>query len=233
MAHFVLVHGASHGGWCWRHIVPLLEGMGHRVLAIDLPGHGEGEAPMPQVTLSEYKAAVLAAIEEGTILVGHSLAGLTITLAAAQRPQAMGALVYVAAFVPPSGVRLTDFRHDAVNSAMDEVTHREGMLSIPDPETSGALFYSDCSAEDRAYASARLSPQPISVMTEVLDFDAPNVVRHYVLCTKDKVVMPAYQRAVTKGWPTGTVHEMDTGHSPFFSQPQAFADILDRIAQKI
>jgi len=28
---FVLVHGAYHGGWCWKELVPRLSGAGHRV----------------------------------------------------------------------------------------------------------------------------------------------------------------------------------------------------------
>ena len=84
MARFVLVHGASHGGWCWRHVVPLLEAKGHEVAALDLPGHGPGEAPDPQVTTADYRDAALAALGDGAVLVGHSLGGLTITLAAAR-----------------------------------------------------------------------------------------------------------------------------------------------------
>jgi len=34
--HFVLVHGAMHGAWCWYKIVELLEKDGHKVSAIDL-----------------------------------------------------------------------------------------------------------------------------------------------------------------------------------------------------
>ena len=36
----VLVHGMSHGAWCWELLEPRLRRAGHRVLAVDLPGHG-------------------------------------------------------------------------------------------------------------------------------------------------------------------------------------------------
>jgi hypothetical protein len=29
VATFVLVHGAWHGGWCWRRVVPRLRAAGH------------------------------------------------------------------------------------------------------------------------------------------------------------------------------------------------------------
>jgi hypothetical protein len=36
MTTFVLVHGAWHGGWCWRRVADLLERRGHDVM-VDMP----------------------------------------------------------------------------------------------------------------------------------------------------------------------------------------------------
>jgi hypothetical protein len=41
MATFVLVHGAWHGGWCWRELTPLLRDAGHAVCTPTLTGLGE------------------------------------------------------------------------------------------------------------------------------------------------------------------------------------------------
>ena len=38
---FVLVHGAWHGGWCWRRVSDLLEKKGHKVFSPTLTGVGE------------------------------------------------------------------------------------------------------------------------------------------------------------------------------------------------
>src|SRR5436853_6758183 len=35
---FVLVHGAWHGGWCWRRVADLLEAKGHKVYTPTLTG---------------------------------------------------------------------------------------------------------------------------------------------------------------------------------------------------
>jgi len=35
---FVLIHGAYHGGWCWRKVVDMLEKRGHKVYAPSLTG---------------------------------------------------------------------------------------------------------------------------------------------------------------------------------------------------
>jgi pimeloyl-ACP methyl ester carboxylesterase len=51
---FVLVHGAYHGGWCWRRVADLLEARGHKVYAPSLTGNGDrshlaaSPAPRPE-----------------------------------------------------------------------------------------------------------------------------------------------------------------------------------------
>ena len=87
MTTFVLVHGASHGSWCWDKVVPLLEAQGHQAVAVDLPGNTycEFDIPAAQVNLDTYAnhvCRVLDRLGEPVVLVGHSLGGLTITQAA-------------------------------------------------------------------------------------------------------------------------------------------------------
>src|SRR5262249_4959825 len=38
---FVLVHGAWHGGWCWRRVADLLQKRGHKAFTPTLTGVGE------------------------------------------------------------------------------------------------------------------------------------------------------------------------------------------------
>ena len=41
MANIVFVHGAFHGGWCWRDVAESLREAGHRVFTPTLTGLGE------------------------------------------------------------------------------------------------------------------------------------------------------------------------------------------------
>src|SRR5205085_5989841 len=64
MANFVLVHGAWHGGWCWRHVQEPLARAGHRVHAVTLTGVGERAHLMsPSITLETHIADVAGVIE--------------------------------------------------------------------------------------------------------------------------------------------------------------------------
>lgn len=233
MARFLLIHGASHGAWCWDRLVPKLAAMGHEAVAIDLPSHGEDTTPPEGVTIRDYVARAVSHMSPGTILVGHSLGGLTITLAAAEAPDMTKAIVYLCAFVPPPGLAARDYRLNAVTDELvaAQVGDRTRGVTVPNPELAAEVFYSDVSPEDRAFALPRLSPQPVAVMTEVLDFTPAPVPRHYIRCMRDKAVKPSYQVEVSTGWPEGTVHAMDCGHSPFFSDPDGLAGVLDAIAR--
>ena len=52
--HFVLVHGAWHGAWCWTKPVPLLREQGHLVTAVDPPGRWQSPAQMAGIRAADY-----------------------------------------------------------------------------------------------------------------------------------------------------------------------------------
>ena len=86
---FLLVHGACHGAWCWDEVAERLRARGHRVAAVDLPGHGRRAAEMRRASVASYAAAVADALAaEGmshAVVVGHSMGGLVIPKAADMR----------------------------------------------------------------------------------------------------------------------------------------------------
>jgi pimeloyl-ACP methyl ester carboxylesterase len=158
-ATFVLIHGAWHSSFCWGEVAERLRACGHRVLAIDLPGHGihaqypksyfePGQigfdtepSPLGQVTLEVAAGAVVAALKQvqgpnRPILVGHSLGGTVITRAAELAPDLIGQLVYLTAFMPtriPSPAALYDLP--------EARTEHRVPLTIGDPGKIGAVRY--------------------------------------------------------------------------------------------
>jgi pimeloyl-ACP methyl ester carboxylesterase len=80
----LLVHGgAAHARW-WDHIAPLLAD-GHRVIAIDLSGHGDS-GRREAYTLDEWAHEVLAVAAEAAadppVIIGHSMGGFVALRAA-------------------------------------------------------------------------------------------------------------------------------------------------------
>ncbi len=97
----VLVHGGFHGAWCWEKTIPALRDFGVSVVAVDFPGCGEklGE----QASLNSWRTCMYEVIQEGDVLVGHSMGGLAISLGADAAPEKVARLVYLAGSVPLEG----------------------------------------------------------------------------------------------------------------------------------
>src|SRR6185312_289139 len=113
--NFVLVHGAWHGGWCWKRVSPLLRALGHEVFTPTLTGLGERQHLMsPEVGLDTHIKDVLGVLEyedlHDVILVGHSYAGMVIAGVAEKAAERIAHLVYLDAFVPADGKSLADYQ---------------------------------------------------------------------------------------------------------------------------
>ncbi|MFC7705374.1 alpha/beta fold hydrolase [Plastorhodobacter daqingensis] len=234
MAQFLLIHGSCHGAWCWRDVLPLLQAAGHEARAIDLPSHGADPTPAAKVTLELYARAILGAITDPVVLVGHSMAGYPISLAAELAPQRIDKLVYLCAYVPRNGMSLADMRRAGPSQPLLEAIRRsdDGLTFRIDPRMAEAKFYHDC-AHAVPYALPRLCPQPILPQDTPLTLGAAyaSVPRHYIRCTDDRTIPPDYQVTMTHGWPSDTVSDMETSHSPFFAAPAELAARLVRIAE--
>lgn len=80
----VLVHGAGHGGWCWKMVREQLRADGFTVFSPTLTGMGERvHLRSPDLTLETHILDVENLIRweelEDVILVGHSYAGMIIS----------------------------------------------------------------------------------------------------------------------------------------------------------
>jgi pimeloyl-ACP methyl ester carboxylesterase len=167
-----MVHGAFCGGWIFDQFRRPFEAAGHEVLALDLPGHEPGARPgaVTGLSMSDYARAVVqacAAFDEPPILVGHSLGGLVVQLAAAKlRP---AALVLLAPSAPwgVTGVTL----EEAVSAVSLYALGPYWTMAI-DPDYPSARHYSFDrlpSAERRA-AFARMTPESGRALWETLNW---------------------------------------------------------------
>lgn len=238
MSTYVLVHGAWHGAWCWKEVLPRLEERGHSVVTLDLPGHGEDRTPISEVTLDAYVRRVCDVVSgqhEPVILVGHSMGGLVITRVAEEIPERLSALVYVTAFLLPSGTTLQDAaqKDEAALVLPNLVANdQEGSGTLPE-ELLPEIFYADCPPEAVSYAIERLVPQALGPFVTPLHHSEErfgSVPRIYVECTQDRAITLEAQRSMHGALPCRRVVTMETSHSPFFAKPGELAQHLHAAA---
>jgi pimeloyl-ACP methyl ester carboxylesterase len=108
MPNFVLVHGAWHGGWCYRDTANELRERGHVVVTPTLTGVGERfHASSEAITLETHIRDVVGCIEaeelDRVVLCGHSYGGMVITGVADRMAERIKTLVCLDAFVPEHG----------------------------------------------------------------------------------------------------------------------------------
>ncbi len=232
--HFVLVHGAWHGAWCWEKVTSLLAARGHVAHVLDLPGLGDDPTPIAEITLDAYVNAVkdvILSVADPVILVGHSMGGLIITQTAEQVPERVSALGYLAAFSPRNGESLFDYAMADTESHVTRfhvVNEDEGYFTIP-KDRLPACFYGMCSEADTRNAIKRLRPQPLAPLVQPVSLTDENygqVRRAYIECTKDQALTWPMQKKMLHNARLDTLLTLETDHSPFYSCPEALVDCL-------
>jgi pimeloyl-ACP methyl ester carboxylesterase len=242
-APFVLVHGAWHGGWCWRKVAPLLRERGHAVHALTLTGLGErAHLATPEIGLDTHVRDVVRTIEyedlARVILVGHSSGGAVVTGVAGNVPERLAHVVYLDAFVPENGQSLLDLIGPERSRAMEQRATAEGagwlvpsMAPVPWDE-----FLRDAwritSEADRQWMLPRLAPMPFKAFKDPArrETAAEALPRTYIRCRQWP--NPVFDRHAetaqrTAGW---RYRELDASHEPFVTHPQELARLLREAA---
>jgi pimeloyl-ACP methyl ester carboxylesterase len=230
MSTFMLVHGAWHGAWCWERLVPELVSLGHRTLTVDLPSDD------PAATFETYADHVVEAMsgeDDRIILVGHSMAGMTIPLVAARRP--VRHLIFLCGLVPAPGSSLieqiseSDVLLPEYASGLEADEYGSGRWV--DADLARQILYADCDEDAAGAAIERLRAQASTPYAIPCQLDElPDVGRTYVVCGEDRLVNPDWSRRVATGRLAAELVELPGSHSPFLSRPRKVADILHRVA---
>ena len=234
MTTFVLVHGAWHGAWCWKKVVPLLEQKGGRVICPDLPGHGNKGIPLSTVTLAGYVEAICEILRdqsEPVVLVAHSMGGIPVSQAAEYYPEKIKCLLYISAFMLRNGETLLQHAEtddDAMVKA-NLIPSADGKSVTLRSEAINEIFYNDCSIEDAEWAKSLLVPQawePFAAPIVISEENYGSITRNYVICTWDNTNSPSLQRKFCQALPCEKVTELASGHSPFLSQANLLTECI-------
>ena len=235
MATFLLVHGAWHGGWCWRDVAPLLRQAGHAVYTPTLTGLGErAHLATPQTDLATHIEDVVKVLEyeelAAVVLVGHSYGGLVVTGVADRLPDRLAHLVYLDAFVPGDGQAVLDLiaPREAAHLRARVQAEGEGWRLPPSPGAS----YGVTDAADAAWVASKLVAQPFATFAQPVHLERPGlpVAGTYILCVPSGGLFGGFAARLRQepGWRSREPH---TGHDAMVTQPRALTDLrLEAVA---
>lgn len=233
MTDFVLVHGAWHGGWCWRRVADILRARGHRVTTPTMTGLGERSHLMSRaITLGTFGEDLVRHMRfeevEDAVLVGHSFGGSPISYAAEIEPARVARLVYLdAAIVFGGETPLSAGPPDVAALRRQMAADFSGGLSLPPPPAE-AMGVRD--KTDAAWIERMMTPHPFTTMETPLEIDGPPAADRpaaYIACSDPFYPPLAYSRdrARELGW---DMLEIPTGHDAMVTEPLALADLLER-----
>ena len=232
--NFVLVHGAWHGGWCWRHVAATLRARGHQVFTPTMTGLGERahllNAGTGLSTCIDDIAGVIDAEElQQVVLVGHSFAGPVISGVADRMPERLKQLVYLDALVVQHGQSALSLFSADVQRERSRTIDDEGLrMAIPAPEKFGVT-----DPAQQAWLKRRLTPHPLKAYTEPLLLQHPlgnGLPKSYVAVTDPWYPPLAALRDWVRAQPDWEWFEIAAGHDAMITSPDALSDLLPAIA---
>lgn len=202
---------------------------------MDLPGRGSRPAPLDSVTLQDWVEAVIEEVgdeEDGpTILVGHSLAGITMPRVAERIPERLAHLVFVSCTVPEEGVAVLDDLAPDVELLAKQNMDQPVAMTLPE-EVATQMFCNDMDAEQTRFVLDHLVAeawQPMKTPSRLAGLRL-GLPATYVKLLKDQSVPPELQDKMIDHVGEPRVVEIDAGHNVMISDPEALARVLNEIA---
>nr|AFK45222.1 unknown [Lotus japonicus] len=224
--HYVLVHGACHGAWCWYKVKPRLESAGHKVTVIDLAASGINMKKIEEVdTISQYSEPLLQLMasipsNKKVILVGHSLGGLNISLAMDKFPEKFNSIPAAdwldAEFLPCGNKKSIVFGPKFLVTKLYQLSPAEDHELAKALMRTGSLFVEDMIQQKNMFKQGY-----------------GLVPRVFIICTEDLTITLKFQLWMIQNAGINEVIEMKgADHMPMLCKPQELSDSLLQIATK-
>ena len=227
MANFVLLHGAYQGGWIWQPVATRLAAAGHRACAPSLDGCAERRHQLRSGITTESQATEIAELLfyedlSEVVLAGTSAGGMVLCRAAELARERIERLVFVDALALFDGERV----HEIVSRSTPRVS--SALATGPSREDAEARMFADLDPDLRAWALARYTPHPIAAMDEPValqSFWTQSWRASVIRCRRSANPPEAHQRRTAERLSARYV-ELDTGHYPMLSMPDALTRLM-------
>ncbi len=227
---YVVVHGATAGGWEWKRTGKFLSDDGHTVYRATLTGLGERmHLNSPEINLQTHIDDVVNLILfedlHDVVLTGHSYGGMVITGVMDRVPDRIRHVVFLEAAVPEDGMSLWDLFGGGRGSA-DPTRFADGFMQVP-------WVKADTKPPHNVKQSIKCFSQPVSFKNPAA-LKLP--VTYVAFIPKDKSAEEraktdkSWQRAVARGW---TIRTFPGGHVAQQEDPRGVATLMEEAVRDV
>lgn len=237
--NFVLVHGAWHGGWCWRDVAARLRAKGQNVFTPTLTGLGERSHLLSaEIGLQTHIDDVLSVIRfndlNNIILVGHSYGGMVISGVADALREEIRHIVYLDAALPRDGETMISQGPERSPELLEGIQTQLAGLA-PDGIGMNAFppeFLGIPKEHPRyEWVARHMTPHPLKTWLDPITLGnggSAGLPRTYIHCNDP--VLPnasfAYHSARTASDPSWNSLTLATGHDAMVTRPGELTEIL-------
>ena len=232
--HFLLIHGAWHGGWGWNEISEILSYQGYSVSTPTLTGLGEKKHLLSsKITIDTFIEDVVNHIIfenlNNIILVGHSFAGSVISGVADRLKDRIQKLIYFDAMILIDGQKPFDITPKEIVEQRMELAKKFGNnISIPAPSADAFGVFD---IKKSLLLEEKLTPHPLSAFQSklILKNEVGNgIPLSYIFCTKPVYKSLESSREVVRKmkWP---IFELNAGHDAMLTHPKETLNLLMKI----
>ena len=232
--HFLLIHGAWHGGWVWNEISDILRYQRYSVSTPTLTGLGEKKHLLSsKITIETFIEDVVNHIIfenlNNIILVGHSFAGSVISGVADRLKDRIKKLIYFDAMILIDGQKPFDITPKETVEQRIELAKKFGNnISIPAPSADAFGVFD---IKKSLLLEEKLTPHPLSAFQSklILKNEVGNgIPLSYIFCTKPVYKSLESSREVVRKmkWP---IFELNAGHDAMLTHPKETLNLLMKI----
>ncbi len=235
----MLVHGAWHGGWCWRDVRSQLEAQGHRVFTPTLTGLAERSHLLSEeIDLNTHIKDITSLIDyydlKDILLVGHSYGGMVITGVADAMKDRIGEIIYLDAALPDDGETMITQGPERSPAIIEQT--REALAALAPDGIAMAAFPPEFLgiAKDHpsyGWVAEKLTPHPLKTWLDPIvlkNGGSTGIRRRYIHCTAP--VLPnssfPYHAQQVQADPSWIYHALSTGHDAMVTVPDELVALM-------
>jgi len=225
---FVLVHGATAGGWEWKRAGQVLLDEGHVVYRPTLTGLGEREHLNStevdlQTHIDDVVNLILFEDLHDVVLTGHSYGGMVVTGVMDRIPERLRQVVFLDAAVPEDGQSIWDLFG---GQGQDPERFKDGFMQVPWVQPGARPPYSvkhsvKCFTQPVSYRNPAALALPVAYVAFV-----PADQSAEERAGKDR----SWQNAKARGW---TIRTFPGGHVAHQEDPAGVAKLIAQLARDL
>jgi pimeloyl-ACP methyl ester carboxylesterase len=238
---YIMIHSAWLGAWSLEYVKEALEKKAHKVITFDLPGHGQDETGVKDITMDSYVKAtqkIIDAQDGKVILVGHSFGGMVISQVAQTRSSKIKKLVYLSAMLVPDGVSFLEAVAPVKTSiALNNLVFSKDKSYVTvKKDKLHEAFGADISLEIFKTTIPLLSSEPTAPLGAKIKLSNDKfgtIPRYYIQTMNDNGIPTPVQESMFTSMGIDKLYTIsNSSHLPIFSHPELVANILDDISKQ-